>query len=73
VDEAAREGTVLQRQLAASEDQDVLAKLDPRENDVIHLTPAEHAAFVEAVQPVRARLERDLDPKLFVHLENAAG
>jgi TRAP-type C4-dicarboxylate transport system substrate-binding protein len=71
VDEAAREATALQRRLAASEDQDVLAKLNPRENDVIHLTPAEHAAFVEAVKPVRARLERNLDPTL-VDLLDAA-
>jgi TRAP-type C4-dicarboxylate transport system substrate-binding protein len=69
VDEAAREATALQRRLAASEDQDVLAKLDPRENDVIHLTPAEHAAFVEAVEPVRARYRGAFDPKLFAHLE----
>jgi len=69
VDEAAREATALQRQLAASEDQDVLAKLDPRENDVIHLTPAEHAAFVAAVEPVRARCQLEFDPKLFAHLE----
>ena len=69
VDEAAAEATALQRGLAASEDQEVLAKLDPRENDVIHLTPAEHAAFLEAVQTVRARLSRDLDPMLFAALE----
>ena len=69
VDDAAVEATALQRRLAASEDQDVLAKLDPRDNDVVHLTPAEHAAFVAAVQPVRAQRERDLDPKLFALLE----
>ena len=72
VDEAAREATALQRKLAVSEDQDVLAKLDPRENDVIHLSPAEHAAFVDAVEPVRARLRSTFDPKLFAHLELAA-
>jgi TRAP-type C4-dicarboxylate transport system substrate-binding protein len=72
VDEAAREATALQRRLAASEDQDVLAKLDPRENDVIQLTPAEHAAFVEAVEPVRARFRSTFDPKFFAHLESAA-
>jgi TRAP-type C4-dicarboxylate transport system substrate-binding protein len=68
VDDAARDATALQRRLAASEDQDVLAKLDPRENDVVHLTSAEHAAFVEAVRPVRARLQSEFDPKLFAHL-----
>jgi TRAP-type C4-dicarboxylate transport system substrate-binding protein len=69
VDEAAIEATALQRRLAASEDQDVLAKLDPRENDVVQLTPAEHAAFVAAVEPVRAKRRRELDPKLFALLE----
>jgi TRAP-type C4-dicarboxylate transport system substrate-binding protein len=71
VDDAAREATALQRQLAAAEDADVLAKLDPRENDVIHLTAAEHAAFVDAVAPVRATLQRTIDPKLFDYLEGA--
>ena len=68
VDEAAREATALQRQLAASEDDDVLKRFDPRENEIIHLTPAEHAAFVAAVQPVRARLEKGIDPALVEHL-----
>lgn len=69
VEDAARRATAVQRQLAASEDRDVLAKLNPRENEVIQLTPAMHAAFVEAVAPVRATLERGLDPKLFTLLE----
>jgi TRAP-type C4-dicarboxylate transport system substrate-binding protein len=70
VDEAAPPATALQRQLAASEDQDVLAKLDPRENEVVRLTAAEHAAFVAAVQPVLARYRTQLDPKLFAYLED---
>jgi TRAP-type transport system periplasmic protein len=69
VDDAAREATSLQRRLAASEDQDVLAKLDARDNEVIHLTAAEHAAFADAVEPVRARFRRDFDPRLFAHLD----
>ena len=68
VDEAAREATAVQRRLAASEDADVLAKLDPRNNDVVHLTAAEHAAFVAAVEPVLARHRGRLDPKLFEYL-----
>ena len=71
VDDAAREATALQRQLAAAEDADVLAKLDPRENDLVHLTATEHAAFVDAVAPVRATLQRTIDPKLFDYLEGA--
>jgi TRAP-type transport system periplasmic protein len=69
VDEAAPQATALQRQLAASEDQDVLVKLDPRENEVIQLTAAEHGAFVEAVQPMLARYRKQLDPRLFASLE----
>lgn len=69
VDAAAREATMLQRQLAAAEDAAVLEKLDPRENEVIHLTDAERAAFVDAVQPVLARGREELDPKLFAYLD----
>lgn len=71
VDEAALEATALQRRLAASEDGDVLSKLDPRENEVTWLTAAEEAAFVAAVQPVLARYRTLLDPKLFEHLDRA--
>jgi TRAP-type C4-dicarboxylate transport system substrate-binding protein len=73
VDEAAREATVLQRRLAASEDEDVLTRLDPRENDVIELTAEEHAAFVAAVEPVLARHRERFDPKLFQLLAAEAG
>ena len=48
----------------------LVAKLDPRENEVIHLTSAERAAFVAAVQPVRAKFLRELDPKLLAPLEH---
>jgi TRAP-type C4-dicarboxylate transport system substrate-binding protein len=69
VDEAARAATTLQRRLAESEDHDVLAKLDPRDNDVTHLTAAEQAAFLTAVEPVLARHRARLDGKLFEYLE----
>jgi TRAP-type C4-dicarboxylate transport system substrate-binding protein len=68
VDEAAREATALQRRLAAAEDEAVLGKLDPRENEVVALTPAEHDAFVAAVQPVLASHRTQLDPALFAAL-----
>jgi TRAP-type C4-dicarboxylate transport system substrate-binding protein len=71
VAEAAREATALQRQLAASEDEDVLTRLDPRENDVIELTAEEHAAFVAAVEPVLARHRARFDPTLFEYLDRA--
>ena len=65
VDVAALEATALQHRLAAAEDAEILAKLNPRDNEVISLTDAEHAAFVSAVQPVLAKYRRELDPKLF--------
>ena len=68
-DAAALEATVLQHQLAAAEDAEILARLDPRENEVINLTAAGHAAFVDAVQPVLAKYRKELDPKLFGYLE----
>jgi len=68
VDAAAREATAYQRQLAAAEDAEILAKLEPVENDVIRLGVSERAAFVRAVQPVLVRHRRRLDPKLFAYL-----
>lgn len=71
VDEAAAEATVLQRKLAAAEDEEVLRKLDPKQNEVVHLTDAERAAFVNAVQPVLAKYRQTIDPKLFAYFETA--
>jgi TRAP-type transport system periplasmic protein len=69
VDDAAREATVFQRRLAAAEDEAILAKLDPRENDVVRLSAAERAAFLAAVEPVLATYRRELDPELFAFLD----
>ena len=69
VEAAAREATVLQRRLAVAEDTDVLEKLNPRDNEVIHLSAAERGAFVAALQPLLAKYRRELDPKLFAYLE----
>ena len=71
VQAAAAEATVLQRKLAIAEDDDVLRKLDPKQNEVIHLTAAERAEFVKAVQPVLAKYRKLIDPKLFAHFETA--
>jgi len=68
VERAAREATAYQHQLAAAEDEEILAKLDPGENELIRLSAAEHDAFVKAVEPVRERHRGDLDPKLFEYL-----
>jgi TRAP-type C4-dicarboxylate transport system substrate-binding protein len=68
VDTAASVATALQHRLAAEEDESVLAKIDPQENELITLTPAEHEAFVKAVAPVLAKHRKSLDPKLFNYL-----
>lgn len=71
VDAAAREATAYQRRLAAAEDAEILAKLDPARNEVITLTEAERGAFVRAVQPVLDKYRKQLGPKLFAYLETA--
>jgi TRAP-type C4-dicarboxylate transport system substrate-binding protein len=68
VERAGREATVFQHMLAAREDDEILAKLDPRENDVIRLTPKEHRAFVDAVEPVIKRHRSTIDSGLFKYL-----
>jgi TRAP-type C4-dicarboxylate transport system substrate-binding protein len=68
VDAAARDATGYQRRLAAAEDAEIMAKLDPAENEVIRLSERERAAFVEAVRPVFEMQRRRLDPKLLAYL-----
>jgi C4-dicarboxylate-binding protein DctP len=62
--DAAHEATAHQRQLAIDEDEQVLSRLDPAENEVIELTEAERQRFVDAVQPVLAKHPDDLDPEV---------
>ena len=65
VEDAAREATLLQRQLAAAEDAAILKKFDPRENEVIHLSAAERMAFVEAVRDVVGAHRPEIDTALY--------
>lgn len=65
---AAAEATVLQRQLAAAEDADILKKLNPAENDIVQLTPEEHRAFAEAVRPVTDKYRKDYGDSFFALL-----
>ena len=71
VQAAAAEATVLQRKLAAAQDEEVLQKLDPGQNEVVHLTDAERAEFVHAVQPVLAKYRKKIDAELFAYFETA--
>ena len=69
VEMAAREATALQHELAAQEDDEILAKIDPNENEIVRFTPAEREMFVKAVEPVLERHRRDIDLALFAYLE----
>ena len=68
VETAGREATAHQHALAAAEDDEVLAQIDPKENDIIRLTPQERDAFVKAVEPVLEKHRGDLEPELFAYL-----
>ncbi|MBY0265252.1 MAG: TRAP transporter substrate-binding protein [Burkholderiales bacterium] len=68
VDIAAAEATVLQRQLAAAEDEEMLKRLDPAQNEVVRLTSDEHRAFAEAVAAVTARYRKDYAESFFALL-----
>jgi TRAP-type transport system periplasmic protein len=65
VDECAVLATAYQHQLAAQEDDVIRAKLDPRDNEIVALTPVEHALFVAAMEPVLAQYRGTLDARLF--------
>ena len=68
VDECGRAATAYQHRLAAAEDNEVRAKLDPAQNEVIELTPEERAAFAAAVRPVIDKHCGSLDPALLAAL-----
>ncbi len=69
VDAAAAEATTLQRRLAAAEDDDILKKLDPAENEVVHLTAAEHRVFADAVRPVTKKYRKEFGEELFALMD----
>lgn len=65
VDESAAEATRYQHRLAAAEDDEILAKIDPAQNEIVRLTSSERAQFVAAVQPVIERHRSEFAPDLF--------
>ncbi len=66
---AAAEATAAQRRLAAAEDEDVLAKLHPDQNDIVRLTDAERSLFVDVVAPLVDAQRRIFGPILFGYLD----
>lgn len=69
VNAAATEATTLQRRLAAAEDEEMLKRLDPAQNEVVTLTAAEHQAFVEVVKPVTDKYRKELGKEFFALLD----
>ncbi len=69
VDAAAAGATALQRRLAAAEDDDILKKLDPAQNEVVHLTADEHRAFADAVRPITDKYRKEFGAELFALLD----
>ncbi len=61
---AAAEATQLQRQFAAAEDDDILSRLDPVQNDIEHLSATARREFTQLLAPLvdeqRARFGNDL-------------
>jgi hypothetical protein len=70
VEEAVSEATAAQRQFAAAEDGDVLAKLPLKQNSIIRLTAADRGLFVNAVAPVLETQRRIFGNQLFGYLES---
>ncbi len=69
VDDAAASATVLQRQLAAAEDADILKKLDPVQNTIVQLSAAEHQAFADAVRPITDQYRTTFGEEWFALLD----
>ncbi|MDH5749801.1 MAG: TRAP transporter substrate-binding protein [Rhodospirillales bacterium] len=65
VDGAAHEATALQRKLAAEQDAEMMVKLGAGETEILQLSEAERAAFIDAVAPVVERYRQSLDRDLF--------
>jgi len=65
VEESVAIATTAQRGFAAAEDEEVLAALDPSENDVVHLSDEERGEFQNAVAPLLASQKERLGEELF--------
>lgn len=69
---AAAEATRAQRQFAAAEDDDVMARLEPQQNDIIHLTDAARAEFIQPLLPLVNEQRARFGDDLFRHLRPGA-
>ena len=64
---AAADATTAQRQFAAAEDQEVMAKLDPSQNDIVELSDLERAQFIHTLAPLVEEQRARFGDGLFRH------
>jgi C4-dicarboxylate-binding protein DctP len=69
---AAALATAAQRRFAAAEDEAVLSQLAATDNDIVHLTVAERALFVEAVAPLVDEQRRVFGEQLWRYVTEAS-
>ena len=71
VDQAAAMATAAQRGFASAADADVLAAIDPAQNEIHQLSDDQRAAFVTAVSPLVDEQRERFGPALIGYLEQA--
>jgi len=69
---AAAEATQAQRQFAAAEDDDVMARLDPGQNEIVQLTEAARTEFTQLLAPLVSEQRVRFGDHLFRHLQVGA-
>lgn len=67
--DSAAEATVTQRALAAKEDEEILAKLDPTKNQIVELTDEERASFAQVTAPVVEKHRKVIGEELLSYVQ----
>ena len=67
--DSAAEATTAQRMLAAKEDEEILAKLDPAKNEIVELTDEERASFIQVTASFVAKHRKIIGEELFSYFQ----
>ncbi|ETW94240.1 MAG: hypothetical protein ETSY1_35725 [Candidatus Entotheonella factor] len=70
VSDAAAEATRAQRQFAAAEDEEVMTRLDPSQNEITQLTEATRAEFTQRLAPLVNEQRARFGDELFRYLQD---
>ena len=68
ITQAASAATQKQRELATAEDDEILAKFNSNETEIVRLTDAERALFIDAVSPLIEEQRAQFGSEALVHL-----